>query len=64
MPGQAPGGQQPQMPQGQSPVSGVMQPQDGLPQPGEKVGLETIPAPATPPAPFNNLPTDPANSVV
>ena len=40
-------------------ASDTMQQQPGLAQPGEKIGSEKIPAPAKPPAPFENLPTSP-----
>lgn len=40
----------------------VMQPQQGLPQPGEKIEGEVLPAPANPPAPFENSPTNPGGS--
>lgn len=60
-PGEIPaGGQTPSLPPGNTEIPGVMQQQTGLPEAGQKIGNETIPAPATPPPPFNNLPTDPS----
>lgn len=53
----------PEMPKGQSPIPDVMQQQSGLPQPNEQIQNNTIPAPATPPPPFEQLPTNPAASI-
>ncbi len=40
----------------------LMQQFPGLPQTGESMGGTQIPAPASPPPPFENLPTNPANN--
>lgn len=45
-----------------APMSNVMQPQSGLPQPGEKIEGNILPAPASPPPPFETLPINPAEA--
>lgn len=52
------------VPQGNSQNAQVMQQQSGLSQAGEKVGGEILPAPASPPAPFESLPTNPSNNII
>lgn len=44
-------------------ASSTMQQQPGLLQPGEKIDGETLPKPASPPAPFQNLPTSPGDNI-
>jgi hypothetical protein len=49
-------------PQGSYSASETMQQQPGLPQPGEKLNTgESVATPASPPSPFETLPTDPRN---
>lgn len=49
-------------PQGGS-NSDVLQQQPGMLQPGEQVGNSPLPSPAKPPAPFKQLPTNPAENI-
>lgn len=46
-----------------SQTEAVMQQQPGLPQPGEMINDTQIPAPANPPPPFEQLPTNPGASI-
>lgn len=64
----SPGANNPQQPGSAPPgnqgdASQMMQQPNALPQSGEKIGGETLPKPAKPPKPFENLPTDPAKNI-